>query len=80
MIEHTDALGRTSYITKNELQAQVRKDKEISDLRRDEYDERYSRYSGGSRSVIFENKIEKNNRVLRFEKWLFYLDAYFVLF
>ena len=51
MIEHTDALGRTSYITKQELQAQVRKDKEISDLRRDEYDERYSRYSGGSRLV-----------------------------
>ena len=49
MIEHTDALGRTSYLTKKELQLQVKKDKEISDLRRDEYDERYSRYSDGSR-------------------------------
>ena len=56
MIEHTDALGRTSYITKQELQAQVRKDKEISDLRRDEHDERYSRYSDGSRSPSPESK------------------------
>jgi len=56
MIEHTDALGRTSYISKKELSLVREKDREMADLTRDDYDERYSRYSDGSRSPSPENK------------------------
>lgn len=56
MIDYTDALGRTSYIPKSELALIRAKDREISDLNRREYDDRYSRYSDESRSPSPESK------------------------
>ena len=56
MIEHRDALGRTTYISKNELSKQRERDLQMSDPKRDDYDERYSRYSDESRSPSPETK------------------------
>jgi len=56
LIEHTDALGRTSFINKNQLQDMRKYDREITDLKRKEFDEHSSRYSDGSRSPSPESK------------------------
>lgn len=56
LIEHTDALGRTKYISREQLREERENDREITDMRRNEYDERSSRYSDGSRSPSPESK------------------------
>jgi hypothetical protein len=56
LIEHTDALGRTKYISRDQLREERQNDREITDMRRNEYDERSSRYSDGSRSPSPESK------------------------
>ncbi|CAG5111827.1 Oidioi.mRNA.OKI2018_I69.chr2.g6099.t1.cds [Oikopleura dioica] len=57
LIEHTDALGRTKYISREQLREEREYDREITDMRRGhDYDERSSRYSDGSRSPSPESK------------------------
>jgi len=56
LIEHTDALGRTKLISRDQLREERENDREITDMRRNEYDERSSRYSDGSRSPSPESK------------------------